>query len=36
MKTELGGTQSRNQNFTGRKWAKVDEFEPIYLGNYRY
>ena len=30
MQTEFGGARPRDQNFTGRKWAKVDEFEPIY------
>ena len=29
MQTEFGGARSRDQNFTGRKWQKVDEFEPI-------
>ena len=33
MQTEFGGAWSRDQNFTGQK---VDEFEPIYLGNYRH
>ena len=36
MQTEFGGGRSRDQNFTGRILTKVDEFEPICLGNYRY
>ena len=33
MQTEFGRARSRDQNFTGRK---VNEFEQMYLGNYRY
>ena len=29
MHIEFGGTRSRDRNFTGQKWAKVGEFEPI-------
>ena len=31
VQTELGGTHSRDQNFTRQKWKNIDEFEPIYL-----
>ena len=30
MITEFGGARLRDQNFTGRKWQNVDEFEPLY------
>ena len=35
MQNEFGGARSRDRNFTDQKWQKVDEFEPIYLGNNR-
>ena len=36
MQTKFGGARSSDQTFTGGKLEKVDEFELIYLGNYRY
>ena len=36
MQTEFGGTRFRDQTVTGRKWAEVDDLEPIYLGKYRF
>ena len=32
MQTEFEGTQSPDQNVTGRNEQKVGNFEPIYLG----
>ena len=36
MRTKFEGAQLRDRNFRGRQSAKVDKFEPAYLGNYRY
>ena len=33
IQTECGGTQSCDQNVTGRK---VHDLKPIYLGKYRF
>ena len=36
MQIAFGSARSRDQNLLGGKWAKSLEFEPKYLGNYRY
>ena len=38
MQIEFGGTRSNvtGQNVTGRKWAEMDDLEPIYVGKYRF
>ena len=36
MQTKFGDARSREQNFTDKSGQKVDNFEPIYLGNYLY
>ena len=34
--TEFGGTRSRDQMLQAENEQKVDDFETIYLGNYRF
>ena len=36
MQTKFEGARSQDQTFTAENGQKVNESEPIYLGNYRY
>ena len=35
-RTEFGGATARDQNLQAEILQKVEEFQPIYLSNYRY
>ena len=36
MRTEFGGTRLRDRSLQAKSRQKADEFEPIYLGKYRF
>ena len=36
IQLEFGIARLRDQNFTAENGQKVDDFEPMYLGKYRY